>query len=134
MSDRWGRIGRFGLVGFANTAVDFGILFSLTALGVQVFVANVVSTSVALGLSFVLNRNFTFRSDGHRGRQVVLFFVVTLVGLWGLQPVVIFAVQSLLPGADGFTLLVGKACATAVSLVWNYMLYAKVVFPRPRPS
>lgn len=129
MSSRWGRLLRFALVGFVNTAVDFVILFALTGLGMQVLWANVISTSAALGLSFVLNRNFTFRSGGDRRRQIVLFFVVTLIGLWVLQPLVIAGVQFLLPVHDQLSLLIGKACATAVSLTWNYILYARLVFP-----
>jgi putative flippase GtrA len=129
VSERWGRLLRFALVGFVNTAVDFVILFALTALGMQVFFANVISTSAALGLSFVLNRNFTFRSGGERRRQIVLFFAVTLVGLWILQPLVIAGVQLLLPFDDQLSLLIGKVCATVVSLTWNYLLYSRLVFP-----
>lgn len=133
MNERIARIARFGVVGVANTALDFGILFGLTSLGTPVFLANIVSTSAALALSFVLNRNFTFRSDGARSRQLVLFFVVTLVGLWVLQPLVILGVQALLPMHDQISLLIGKLAATVVSLVWNYVLYARFVFPPSGP-
>ena len=43
---------RFAAVGAVNTAVDFGILFSLSLfLGFPVFIANIISTSCALAVS-----------------------------------------------------------------------------------
>lgn len=47
------QVGRFGLVGIINTALDIGILFVLKSLGVPVSYANVVSTSVAFCFSFL---------------------------------------------------------------------------------
>lgn len=122
---------RFVIVGVLNTAIDFVILFLLTAVGMPVFFANVISTSVAFGFSFFANRSFTFRSGGDARVQIVKFTIVTLVGLWLLQPVVIWAVSavigSLFPAQ--IVLLIGKACATVVSMFWNYLLYARFVFP-----
>jgi putative flippase GtrA len=55
---------RFALVGGINTAIDFGILFLLTSFGLNKFVANFISTSVAFIFSFFANRSFTFKSTG----------------------------------------------------------------------
>ncbi|WIX82254.1 GtrA family protein [Amycolatopsis carbonis] len=118
---------RFGVVGIANTLVDavgFALLYS--SVGLPLFVANLCSTTAGMLLSFVLNRNFTFRAqDGDVRKQVVLFFASTAFGLWVVQAAVIFAVGSLLPHV---TVLVPKFAGIAVGLVWNYVLYQKVVF------
>ncbi|MFC7764908.1 GtrA family protein [Leucobacter soli] len=60
---------RFVLVGLANTAIDFGLLFALRALGVPLVPANMISTAVALAFSFFANRSFTFRAAGSGARR-----------------------------------------------------------------
>lgn len=125
---------RFILVGVLNTAIDFLALFGLTAVGVPVVPANMLSTGLALTFSFFANRSFTFRvagtAAGGATGQAVRFLAVTLFGLWALQPVVLLLGTWLLTGAlrEGPALFVSKALATVVSMVWNYLLYDRFVF------
>ena len=53
---------RFVIVGGANTALDFLVLFLFVNLGVDKIVANYISTSVALIFSFFANKSFTFKN------------------------------------------------------------------------
>lgn len=123
---------RFIAVGICNTLIDFGLLFGLKFLGLPAVPANIISTSAAFGFSFFANRKFTFKTNGDNvKRQLFLFIIVTLFGLWGLQTVVIFTVTSLLKDASlnqELVLFMAKILATIVSLVWNYVLYSRVVF------
>lgn len=125
---------RFALVGGFNTALDFGILFGLTALGVDKIPANYASTSVSFVFSFFANKTFTFKAkSGNAKREFLSFVIVTLIGLWILQPLVITAVSQLLEATsldDTITLLIAKLIATVVSLIWNYILYSRVVFKK----
>lgn len=123
---------RFGLVGLVNTGVDFSILFILARIiGLPVIVANVISTSCSMTVSYLLNKKAVFgNTDKNNKRQVALFVIVTLTGLWGLQSLIIMIVSELL--RDMFNsdviLLVAKLLATVASLIWNYILYSRVVF------
>lgn len=125
--------GRFVLVGATSTAIDFGLLFVLRYwLNLPVIPANIGSTGIAFVFSFFANRKYTFRSDSKRiVRQMVLFTIVTLFGLWVLQSLVI---ELLLPslrdllGSQPTALLVAKLIATGVTMVWNYVLYSRLVF------
>ena len=120
---------RFALVGGTNTAIDFGILFLLHGLGLNKYVANAISTSVAFIFSFFANRSFTFKSKNDARKQAIPFLVVTLTGLWILQPAVIWLVLLPLQGLDqNIALFIAKLAATVVSLVWNYILYSRFVF------
>lgn len=120
---------RFAVVGGVNTALDFGILFILTTFGVDKLVANFISTSIAFVFSFFANRSFTFKSSGALKRQIIPFLVVTLTGLWILQPLIILGVTRLLSILDDtLALLIAKLIATIVTLIWNYVLYSRVVF------
>lgn len=137
---RYAQLARFALVGAFNTVLDFVLLFVLARLlHVDTYVSNVVSTGICLAISFLLNRKWTFKAgEGARG-QFVRFLVVTLVGLWGLQTLVIWGMSTLVRdhlSAD-LTLLVAKAVATLASLTWNYVLYSRLVFvtaPASTPS
>lgn len=122
----------FALIGAANTAIDFGILFVLKQLGVPVVFATISSTTVAFIFSFIMNRKYTFKTaGGNVKRELALFIAVTLFGLWVLQNIVIWLVLPLIKSfglPDSMALLGAKLAATVVSLVWNYVMYDRVVF------
>lgn len=123
---------RFGIVGTANTLLDFGLLFGLTALGWSKIPANTVSTGISFIFSFFANKQYTFKSKNTDvKREIVLFIVVTLFGLWVLQNVTIWLISPLLNHFlqhEATVLFIAKLCGTGVSLVWNYIMYNKVVF------
>ena len=123
---------RFALVGGINTVIDFGILFSLVYLGLDKIPSNFISTSVAFIFSFFANKTFTFKSKtGNAKREFILFIIVTLFGLWVLQPLVITTMSHLLTPLhvkEGALLLMSKLVATVVSLIWNYVMYSRFVF------
>ena len=126
------QVGRFAIVGSVNTALDFGLLFILSTIGLPHLVANTISTGIAFIFSFFANKRFTFRASGtNLRREIALFIIVTLFGLWVLQNLVIWAVSplttSFIKNAD-LSLLAAKILATGVSLVWNYLMYDRVVF------
>jgi putative flippase GtrA len=129
------------MVGLVNTVIDTTIFVVLHTAGVALVLANLCSTSIALVVSFFLNYRFTFRSQTITHKRKVLYFGVTIVGLWLLQPIVIklildynnqshftnFAVKHL-HHAAALNNLIAKLMATVVTLVWNYLWYSQVVF------
>lgn len=126
---------RFAVIGGFNTILDFIILFGLTAVGVSSVVANIFSTGVTFILSFILNKKVTFKSGNRTKseliREMILFTIVTLFGLWVIQSGVIYFVSGLLRSFslnDSIVLFLAKIIATGFSLVWNFVLYKKVVF------
>lgn len=125
---------RFILVGGANTAIDFGVLFSLTSFGLPVLIANFFSTTCAFIFSFFVNRSYTFKSTGgDTKKQLGLFLAITLTGIWLLQPVVILVCQAILIPlnlAPHLSVLISKFIATLFSLTWNYLWYSRVVFKK----
>lgn len=123
---------RFILVGICNTTIDFTLLFTLKALGLPVIPANVISTTAAFCFSFFANKKYTFKNtESNLKRQVPLFIVVTLSGLWGVQTLIIFIISALLASSglqEGVILLIAKIIATFASLIWNYTFYSRFVF------
>lgn len=126
---------RFLTVGGANTLIDFGLLFTLKAFGLPTINANLISTTAAFCFSFFANKKYTFQSKGaNLKREIGLFVIVTLFGLWVLQTIVIKMVQNGLAHSgldDQAVLFIAKILAIAVTLVWNYTLYSRFVFKKP---
>ena len=130
---------RFAIVGGVNTALDFSILFTLTMLfNIPKELANFISTSVSFLFSFFANKKYTFKSTSKNlKRQFLLFTVVTLFGLWVIQTIIITAITPVFTNLGinkPAALLISKLIATAASLIWNYTLYSKVVFKKPKNS
>lgn len=122
---------RFAVVGGINTALDFGILFLLVLAGLDKIPSNFISTSISFIFSFFANKTFTFQSKNKTTRlQVVLFFGITLFGLWVIQPIIIGLFTPLISPiyGDGVALLLAKLLATVVTLIWNFVLYSRFVF------
>jgi len=130
---------RFTIVGSINTVIDFSILFTLTTLfNVPKELANFISTFVAFLFSFFANKKYTFKSTSKNlKRQFLLFTAVTLFGLWVIQTIIITAITPVFTNLGvnkPAALLISKLIATAASLVWNYTLYSRVVFKKPKNS
>lgn len=75
---------RFAVVGLINTAITLALIYGLTALGLSYLLANAIGYAAGFVNSFVMNRQWTFRSSGDWGRQAVSFFLVFAVS-YGVQ-------------------------------------------------
>jgi len=123
---------RFVLVGGFNTGLDFGLMNLFRILGLELLLANTISTGIAMLSSFFLNKRWTFRNAGEDYfRQIVLFFIFTIIGIWAIQNGVIWLIKEFVPHFglppwifDNTT----KVVASVPSLIWNYMTYSKFVF------
>ena len=84
-----------------------------------------------------MNKKITFKSVSNNKkeliREMVLFILVTLFGLWVIQNIIIsFTMpifENLLKNKQ-LSLLLSKFLATIFSLIWNFILYKKVVFKK----
>ncbi len=125
---------RFGIIGGINTALDFGLLFVFSSLfGIPRGFANMLSTSISFIFSFFANKRYTFKSSSKENvvREMVLFTVVTLFGLWVIQGLIIHFLTPViinLGTTEELALLASKLIATVASFIWNYLLYSRVVF------
>lgn len=133
------QVARYGVVGIINTAIDFCLLFTLRGIGFPVELANILSTGTAFAASFVLNKKFAFKTKNtNLVREMSLFILVTLFGLWVLQTIVINLTLPVIHGVvhdQNIALLGAKLLATGVSMVWNYLFYSRVVFiHKPKKS
>ena len=135
------QIALFGLVGVANTALDF-VIYNLLTRKIPRIPANICSTSVAMAFSFTANffvfQPHTFDAPG----QATKFIIVTAVSLYVIQNVVIYLTTNVwmqpvrwansathkIQLASGWSEAfvsknTVKLLATGCSLVWNFLRY-----------
>lgn len=129
---------KYALVGFANTAVDFGVLNLLAWIigkyeGGIVGVINIISFAVAVIHSYFWNKFWTFegKKKNNATIQFVQFIIVSIVGML-INTVIVYAMSTLIQpmcnlGPQAW-LNVVKVVATVLSLVWNFIGYKLIVF------
>ena len=132
----------FSAIGVFNTLFDVILYVILLNRTHSIVISNLITTSAALIGSYVLNSRFTFKARQWTVLSFVGFVLVTLFGLWVLQTGIIYGVTHFLHYTpERYWQLTGNAekiakaalpklLATAVTLVWNYVWYSKVIFHR----
>lgn len=112
-------------MGLLNTLTDV-TLFMLLQGHLGIVLANLVSTSAGMTLSFVANGLFTFGAERLSARQAVLFVVTNALTLWVIQPALIHAVLAVTG-----VVLVSKVVAVGCCVCLNFVAYRWVVWPAP---
>ncbi|MBD3300408.1 MAG: hypothetical protein GF347_03585 [Candidatus Moranbacteria bacterium] len=148
---------KFVVTGFINTGIDMGIFWLLTTTlgitqGFYIVVFNSIGFSLATVNSFFLNKYWTFgiKKQKNREKEIVdfgQFLTVSIIGL-AINSSVVFFLTTLIPpffnidflqdfftnlGASGYReywAIFSKACATGVSLFWNFIGYKLWVFKK----
>jgi putative flippase GtrA len=129
------RLIRFALVGVLSTTVDFGLLLVLSGPGqMPVLIANSISYSTGIAISFTLNRVWTF-SDAREDTvwsQLVRFLAVSLAALAMNNGIVWLLGTSIGPvlGQDEAGIVVAKIVATLVVLGWRFFANSRWTFRR----
>jgi len=148
------KVSKFAVVGVVNTLTDLVLLNILrivthTESGqtTKLIALNIISASTVAVLSFYLNRKYVFNAHDTRNHMFIPFLVITLSSIFIIQSLVIaFALHFFDPLATAFMNVgahipivknfsfnfyeanIAKVCATAASMVWNFVLYNKFVF------
>lgn len=120
---------RYALVGGFNSLLDLS-LFSLFAVLLQldVLLANVISTTITMCVSYLLNRFWVFRSDAGWASTAAGFVAVTLFSGLVIQSGVIWLVlqagTTIAPAFPyEFLAPIAKVAAMGVGMVTNYLGY-----------
>jgi putative flippase GtrA len=150
------------VVGAVNTSVDFVLFVGLTKILHLpldwVWIAKVMSGTVAISISFFLNRHWVFGARGEAAhRQAMRFVAATAIGVYGIQTPLtqLFANVYTGPGRLLWAILrdihltriapsvltepfstktAAFALATVVSLTFNFLAYRFWVFPQGRET
>jgi putative flippase GtrA len=131
-SSATGQAGRFAIVGVVNTCIDLFLFAALSLAGWPLLLANLVSTTAGMTFGFFAHRSFSFRSTASVRESAPRFVVTTGLGLWAVQPLVIWVTGLLLVAALGASSVsevwLPKLVAIAAGMVWNFVAYRLFVF------
>ncbi|MDD5099008.1 MAG: GtrA family protein [Candidatus Colwellbacteria bacterium] len=152
---------KFTAVGIINTLIDFTVLNILLAVGFtasfilfgqEFIVANIISVSVAVINSFVLNRFWAFGSTKEKTNiwnEIWKFLIITFIGMFVIHQIIFNVLYSSTPWLMDFFYSIirvirldsvfsfefvrinsAKVIATIASLVWNFVGYKFFVFKK----
>jgi putative flippase GtrA len=129
-----GQAARFAVIGVVNTSIDFGVfLLALAYLTSSLVAANVLSWTVAVTGSYVMNSFITFAAESGRTlrfRSYAGFVGSGIAGLIANTATLLIAAKLLL-----LPVVVAKVLAIGVSFLVNFSLARFIVFrPRPAPA
>lgn len=116
---------KFAIVGAITTALDFVVFGALTeSAGVKAALANVLSYSCGIVVSFSLNRVWTFGSVRGESplQQEAMKFIATHVAGLTLSTLLVFSFNLLLPA------MFSKAISVPIVFAWNFLLAKLWVF------
>lgn len=137
---------RFLIVGGSNAVLHFTVLnASYELLGTSKIASSILATLFAMSYSFLVNKNFVFRSKAAIRNEVFAFVAVTASGVLLVHNLIYATIVYILDHNSQFvnwlyTLLQGKInnefiiinLSTVVgalfALVWNYYGYKRFVF------
>jgi dolichol-phosphate mannosyltransferase len=109
----------FSMVGALGLVLSIGVLYLLfSVLKMQFFLAQAITTFVAMTANFFLNNSLTYRDRRLRGRRVLIglvtFYVACFVGAVLNVRIAQFTKDA------GVPWYLAGACGLAVGAVWNY--------------
>lgn len=125
---------RFGVVGTIGFAIDGGVLVGLIEIGMNPFVARLISFPTAVVVTWWLNRIWTFKAihAGTVGGQVSGYFGVQLVGVC-VNYAAYAAVLAVLD-ATSLNALAALAVGSALGMFVNFFGAKYVVFAPSAPD
>ena len=92
----------YGLVGISNTLITIASIALLTAMGVNLIIANAIGFTIGLANSFLWNERFTFKAKGSPISFLIAFaiaYFLNLAALLVLEP--LSNISPFLPQAAG---------------------------------
>lgn len=132
---------KFGIVGGTTFVLDTVVFFTLksTVLGPKPVTAKIIATLLATILSYVLNREWSFRTRGGREtrHEAVLFFLVSAVGLViNTVPLWVssYVFDLRVPNVSRFTenvadFLSAQIIGTLLAMAFRWWAFRRFVFP-----
>lgn len=138
------QFGKFVVVGFLNTAIDFGVLNLLSIMtgltsGFLVGGVNIPGFVLASVNSYFWNKFWVFSSSKSTNKQktnysdFISFIIVVTIGLFINGGIVVLVTTYINP-LGGLSserwLNIAKVSATAISLIWNFVGFKLFVFKK----
>lgn len=119
------RFMKFLISGIAAAIVEYSVFLWLHSIvGDKMIIASQsVSFLCGLMVSFVLNKNWVFKSDGNIKNELARYLILALINLF-LSNILIWLLTSEMYVIFWFA----KFIAMASVAIWNYIIFQKIIF------
>jgi len=97
----------------------------LHLLGMHILLANSLSFSCGLVISFTLNKLWVFKAEGNGKGQFGMYLLLALVNLCISNAILWLTVKQL-----GVPALIAKIGTMLVIAGWNYLIFSRLIFAR----
>jgi putative flippase GtrA len=129
---------KFLVAGTINSLIDLSLFTTFSSyLKINIIIANIMSTSVATCVSYLLNKHFVFKKKETSSKHLMLFVFWTLVNVWIIQSVVIVLAHEILKHyiVNRYLLnILTKLIGIASSTILNYLRYRGIFLDDPLRS
>jgi putative flippase GtrA len=115
---------RWGLVGITTTLIDYLLFISLYGLFKSVFLANLISASVATSINYLTHHSWTFKSEQNHSRSGFKY-ILNLIFWWLVSTTVIKLLVD-----TGVDPRIAKLVPLVLIVPVNYFLLNHLVFKK----
>jgi putative flippase GtrA len=109
--------------GFAASIEYFSFFAFIHFFDQQIIISNITSFMLGFITSFLLNKQWVFKSKGDIRRQLAIYLSLALLNLTISTFLIWFLNNNLLINA-----LIAKLVVMVVIATWNYFLFSKIIF------
>lgn len=117
---------KYFIVGVASFLTDYLIfIFAHYFIKMPIFASGLLSFSLAFILSFIFQKNWTFKADVQINKtylQLAQYLAVALFNMF------IAAYGTLLISNLGVPPFLARPVVFGIIMVWNYLIYKKIIF------
>jgi putative flippase GtrA len=124
---------KYLIVGFSSFIIDVSLLFVFKKIinwlnptsdnHFIIILANTLSVTIVFWFNFLMNRNWTFKSNSGLLKQILLYTPLFVFNIFAQDSIIYFLINKI-----ELSLLFSKVIAVGVVLCWNLFIYKKVIF------
>ncbi len=118
---------RYGVSSGIAFLIDFSLLALLTKLGVNVFISNMISFLVGLGVVYYFSIIWVFTGTKRKSKYIeFLVFAAVGIAALGVNELVLFMFYKKV----GLHHLIAKIIAAGVTVIFNYILRKTILYSK----
>jgi putative flippase GtrA len=118
------RIIRFLISGGCAAVTEYGIFYLLTSgFDLYILLANTISFMGGLLVSFLLNRQWVFRSTNSKRDEFIKYSVLAMVNL-----IISNGIIHILADTIGNNEMIAKLITMIMIAAWNYLIFSRLIF------
>lgn len=116
----------YGFIGSCTASFDFLLFTALTLwTSIHYIVANIISCSLSILCSFLLNRKYNFKVADYTMHRMIIFFIVGVCGLFLSSIILRFCIDSLKLGES-----VSKLASIVIAAIVQFLLNKYISFKK----